>query len=269
MAHPDYPTELYYCLSVMGPVYKDGAEAGWIGDDNMNPDGICGGWAEAQITLPYDPNAEYYVLSSHSVQAMYRHFNESAFEDQFNYAAYGVMDPSIHFPGWFNFSGDGPSVSGLQNIFLGTIYTIFTGGAASGPPHHLKVVSDQQITGTCGQKQRFVTYKIVDSTGKKAGGVPIKEIFPGTIIDSCSNKEVKPTQCNAWADLFTGNFTDQIFTGCPSQQGNCGFTIADNRWAWCSTIGITVLARVRYDVGYSSISINGDASSWAGAEFYP
>jgi hypothetical protein len=60
--YPNYPSDLYYCLNVYGPVYKDGNQVAWLYGTNRTPGySDCGGWASAEAFLPYDANAEYSV----------------------------------------------------------------------------------------------------------------------------------------------------------------------------------------------------------------
>lgn len=272
-AWSDYSTELYYCLYVSGPVYKDGVEQAWLSGNNYPPggQGQCGGWANADTWLPYDPNAEYQVVTDNYLGTTYRSFDETGYEDYYNYSYYGALSPTIYYPASFGFSGGGPPNHSPAGIFLGTIYAIFTQGASSGPPHHLKVVNDVITTETCYQKVREITYKIVDSNGRRAGGVAIKEIFPGPIHNSCNTSDPVPDPCNSdYIGQPFGNFTDRLTTGCPTLGGDCGFTTDPDRWAWCSPIGVTILARILYDVRYTYINVNGDTSPWSfGSEFYP
>lgn len=268
----DYPAELYYCLQVMGPVYKNGVEQAWIYGDNYTPGTAqCGGWATADTWLPHDPDAEYEVVASHQLETRYRTFDESGFEDYYNFSVYGLQDPLVYSPGWFGFSGGGPPYStNVANIFLGTVYTAFSNGAAAGPPHHLKVVDDQFRQEACGQVERRITYRVVDSLGRGAGATHVKEIFPGTITDSCSGQNVAPSPCNLATGPGSSNFTDQIRTGCPTQGGACGFTINPNRWAWCTSSGSTWLATLNYNARWSFVAIDSNPLDWPpGTQFYP
>lgn len=274
-AWSDYPADLYYCLEIGGPVYKDGVEAAWISGTNYpaSGEGYCGGWANADTWLPYDANAEYEVLSSYNLVTSYRVFDESGmWADYYNFAQYGYADPNVFAPISYDFSGPGPSVPNIQNIFLGSLYSLFQMGAMAGGPHHLKVVSDQILQGPCGQAQRFITFRVVDQQGRGAGGTYLKEIFPGTITDTCSNFTVTPSPCSLNYTGPTGsNFTDVIRTGCPTIGGACGFTINPNKWAKC-TFGIPVqtLATMNYMARWAFVSIDSNSSPWpAGKEFFP
>lgn len=271
-AFSDYPAELYYCLEVYGPVYKDGVEQAWISGQNHDPNtGQCGGWATAETYLPYDANAEYEVVAYHQLQTAYRTFNESGYEDYYNFSAYGAEVPMVYSPGYFNFIGGGPSVPSVQYLFLGAVHSMFTGGIRSKPPHHLKILNDVIGQGMCYQKFRETTYKIVDVDGRPAGGVPIMEISPGTIINSCNGQEVEGDSCNLnYIGLLAGNFTDRLTSGCPTLGGNCGFTVDQDKWAWCSRSGPKVLGRIYMDVRYPAINLNGADYPWPpGSEFYP
>jgi hypothetical protein len=219
-AYPDYSSQLYYCVNVYGPVYKDGNQEAWlygtnrIQGDTQTP---CGGEATAEAFLPYDANAEYTVEGNSEVELQYRNWNESGYEDYYNYYAYGLVDP-IYYPLSFGFAGAGPPGSiSPPNIWLGTVYSIFTQGATSSYPHHLQVVDDRYDIGGCGQQVRFTKFKIVDAYNHPAGGVKLKEIFhPANIVDTCSNATVHPETCSQdYPGHSQGTFTDQTNVGCP------------------------------------------------------
>jgi hypothetical protein len=274
-AYPDYSTELYYCLNVYGPVYKDGSQVAWLyGSNRSTAEGpvYCGGWATAEAFLPYDANAEYTVEGNQEVETLYRTWNESGYEDYYNYYANSLGDP-IYYPLWYGFSGAGPpGPIGPRNIWLGTVYSIFGQGVTSGNPDHLKVVDDVTRYGTCGQRVREITYRIVDShnPSRPAGGVPIKEILSGPEYNSCSGRYLDETNYDAVCHSdYDGHeqsmFTDRLTVGCQNvtNDPNCGFTSDPDRWAWCASLReVTILARVLYNVRFSFIEVNGQTAPW-------
>jgi hypothetical protein len=255
----DYNTDVYYRPYVCASLYKNGTEV---------VRACGGGFASAtrNTQTPYVSGSSYSALSDHYVNIEYEE------EDPYNPGYYYYPD----YLGYF-FSGGGSHpidwyyvASGIYNqrpdesIHLGD-----TTAAAAGPPHHFKVVDDRFFQRECGQIERQITYRVVDSQGRGAGGTYLQEIFPGSITDSCSGQNVAPSPCNLATGPFSSNFTDVIRTGCPTQAGACGFTINPNRWAWCSGSG-GALATLNYNARWSFVAIDSNTSAWpAGTQFYP
>jgi hypothetical protein len=269
----DYDTLAYYEAGYWGQVSKDDVGLtmfnGAIYDGN---DGYYEGF------FPYDPDADYTIEVYPQLQAKIRHNIGDTYEDYYDYIQW-TYGNSVYYPYYFGFSGPGPDRQiNTASILLGAVYSIFTDGATAGPPHHLKVISDDTITlsgalsdlASCGQKQRTIKYRVVDSTGRNAGRVPVKETFPGTIVSSCTGGTVQPSSCED-TDDSKGSFTDILRTGCSSAGGSCGFDVTPDTWSWCpaGTGSPTPLARSNYSVHYNQITVRGQAGSWAGTHFYP
>ena len=74
---------------------------------------------------------------------------------------------------------------------------------------------------------------MVDSIGRYAGRVSVVETFEdpnnpsiiySSIHNSCQNNNYSPGGCEGM-DL-DGTFTDQLWVGCPSSGGDCGFPMS-------------------------------------------
>lgn len=70
----DYSTEAYYCVSVNAVVYKNNEPEVYFGDHQCS--GITAGVAQAQVTLPYDPDAEYELESIPTLDTYLRAIDE-------------------------------------------------------------------------------------------------------------------------------------------------------------------------------------------------
>jgi hypothetical protein len=146
---------------------------------------------------------------------------------------------------------------------LGTVYSIFTQGGTAGPPHHLSVSVDHITSGPCGEKWRKITYRIVDYSNRKAGGVPLIEIFPGAAHNTCNSDDPHPTTCTTnYSGREVSAFTDEMDTGCPNAGGDCGITVGnqfvwEDKWAWCK-MPVQDLARMSIETKYNVIKVNGN-----------
>lgn len=268
---PDYDTLAYYCFDDWGEIRKDDVVI------NSFWGGSCDNESYYEAFFAYDPDAEYTIEVHPQLIAKQRHDIGDTYEDYYNYSEWANRDP-VYYPYYFNFTGPGPDVGIWGNtITLGTVFSLFTEGATAGPPHHLKVISDDTITmpgaltdlDSCGQKRRTIKYRVVDSTGRNAGRVPVKETFPGTIVSSCTGGTVTPSSCED-TDDSKGSFVDILRTGCASAGGTCGFEVTPDTWSWCPAgTSSTALARSNYSVRYHQITVRGQTSSWVNTHFYP
>jgi hypothetical protein len=266
---PDYDTLAYYELGHWGLVFKNDTQI-----TMFNGGSYDGNDAYYEEFFPYDPDADYTIEVYPQLVAKIRHNIGDTYEDYYNYIQW-TYGNSVYYPYYFGFTAPGPDVQiNGPSILLGTVYSFFTMGATSGPPHHLKVKSDLSTTlGSCGPIERNITYELVDSNGRRAGKSSIKEVFPGTITSSCTGNNVTPSPCSL--DYFIGNtstFKDQLKTGCPfNGDANCGYTINPEKWVWCRPgMPDVTLATLVYNVRHSFVEVNGRSAPWpAGTEFYP
>lgn len=143
-----------------------------------------------------------------------------------------------------------------------------------GPPHHLRVVEDRTFTYYCGEGQtqpqpvRQWKFKVVDSQGRNAGRVHIKERFnPSNITTSCSGEAVTPTNCGRNHPYENGFYDTVSPGGC--LPNICGFTIDPNEWRWCPRgRQEVVLALITYEVYTNGIWLNGQTNFAPGFEIY-
>ena len=294
--YPDYSSQAYYCATVTAEIYKNGVyETGMQGNNYCSSwcgSTRCGGWARAETYLPYDPNAEYIIEAYHEIDIELirdESGGEIGYYDYYGFRWYYLHDTSW-YPNYNDFIGvDTPDFTSLTNILLGATHSIFSEGATSGPPHHLKVHDDivreaiarEGVTDPCGQLERLITFQVVDQAGRNAGRTAVGETFPGRIISSCTGNEVMPSPCSTFSrGRFTGHyttrsgrFTDNLRVGCPAATDDCGFTTDPLLWVACSGNYFatrTTLARFAYDVRKRRITINGRSTLWPrGTEFFP
>ncbi len=279
----DYNAYNYYCAVAHLYLYKDYADdtseliSYTTGTSCLTamPDRTYG---RTEVEVLYDPNVEYRIEVNHINEPIYRSPGDGSFDDYYNYYIYEdpMFGDIVWFPLSYSFNGPGPDRPSASQIILGVTYAIWTAGALAGPPHHLKVVSDNITTSSAcgGELERRWKFRVVDANGRNAGRISIEEQFPGTITDSCSGYTVTPQQCTSSAP-YSGGYTDTLTTGCPPGQpspgGSCGFRINPNRWRWCPR-GRTpvVLATMDYDVRFNQISLNGRTTAWPrGTDFFP
>ena len=256
----DYETLAYYCFDTWGDVRKndDQLTMFWGGSCENN-------WSYYEGFFPYDAEADYAIQANPQLQARRRLSIGDNYEDYYNYIQW-TNGMTVRAPYYFGFAGPGPIMEiDFGSIFLGSVFSVFTQGGTSGPPHHLRVIfdSDVQRTDLCGQWQKLIRFQIVDSHNRRAGKVDIAE-KPHTLTDPCSNTTVQMTTCST-SDVGTyGNFTDGLRTGCPhSGPSDCGFRLY-NTWQWCirhpsGASGRVDLARMDYDVNRLYIKVDGEA----------
>jgi hypothetical protein len=196
--------------------------------------------------------------------------------DYYSYIEYTYGEP-VYYPNSYSFIGRGPeNPVNLQSILLGTLTSGFSMGGASGLPHHVKVVSDE-TSDVCGSKRRRITFQVVDSNGRNAGTVTVKESFfdqqSGTprpsVYNTCRDETISPSGC-APTDLGTnGKFGDQLWVGCPSVTGDCGASEIISRWSWCPRGRPEVaLTTNTYHARRNFALINGLASYDPGTHLY-
>ena len=233
---PDYETLCYYAVGHTGYV-RNGEDI--VADFNGESYDNEVSWGDF---LPYDPNADYEIEVYPGLVAKYRHAIGDSYEDYYNYIEW-TSGYEVVFPYYFSFTGPGPEMQiSLPDIFLGTIFSVFTQGAMAGPPHHLRVIHDQDVTRTdlCGQIQKLIQFQIVDQNNRRAGKILIDEMTPSApVTDTCSNTTVTLTTCETSNVNTYGNFTDGIKTGCPHNGTNpCGFDFFDH-WRHCRSTPYT------------------------------
>ena len=199
------------------------------------------------------------------------------FIDLYNYSVYLAGD-QVSYALAYSFAGPGPQVPSLSSIALGITYAIWSIGAAAGPPHHLEVFFDSN-EGTCGGRgvKKVMIYRIVDSSGKRAGNTNSRVIenTGGGITDSCSGSSVSTTNtCSAIVDS-QGRYQDGLQTGCPAEGvTNCGFDIPQNKWQLCGArdIAPVTLAQIKYEVRFTEVKVNDRPGNmfWPrGSKFFP
>ena len=154
------------------------------------------------------------------------------------YSYYDAYDP-IYYPLSFNFAPGGYYELDFGWIALGQLFAIASAGAVHGPPHHLKLVSDTYQPTDCGSVRRWLKFKVVDDRGRNAGHVKVEESFESVdeypvgyegVPNSCWNFYFYPGACRItdWDQTFT----DQLWVGCPSAGGECGYPTVASVWWW-------------------------------------
>ena len=255
----DYETLAYYCFDNWGDVRKNDESLTmfWGGSCENN-------WSYYEGFFPYDADADY-AIEVHP-QLLPRHHLPigDSYEDYYNYIQW-TNGVTVSAPYYFSFTGPGPITEiNVGRIILGSVFSIFSQGATSELPHHLRVMFDSDIVRTdlCNQLQKLIRFQIVDHNNRPAGKVNIDE-KPQTITDPCSATAVQMTTCSS-TDVGTfGNFTDGLRTGCPhSGPEDCGF-IFYNTWRWCGEnpygpVNGVDLARMIYDVNRHVIKVDGE-----------
>jgi hypothetical protein len=225
--------------------------------------------------FPYDPNANYSieVYPQLNPKHSYNYPMGDGYEDYYNYVQW-TYGNTVSAPSYFGFAGPGPSVqTSISSIILGTVFSVFSQGGTSGPPHHLFVVHDTDIVRTdlCGQVQKLIDFLIVDNhhPARAAGRVYIDE-KPQSVTDSCYAGSVTLALCNDDVSRY-GNFRDGIKTGCPhTGPSNCGFDFF-NRWRWCGPgcSNTQDLAWMYYWATRTVIKVDNQSDMEDGSEKYP
>jgi hypothetical protein len=267
----DYDTLAYYEVGYWGQLSKDDVGltmfSGAIYDNND---------VYYEEYFPYDPDADYTIEVYPQLVAKIQHNYGDTYEDYYDYVQWSYGN-QVYYPYYYGFTGLGPDVQiDGTSILLGGVYSIFSMGATSGPPHHLKVVSDNTFTESCGSKKRHIKFRAVDSNGRKAGSINIvEELFDSytgarlySVYDSCQNNYFSPIGCSSMDSDQT--FTDQLWVGCPSSGGDCGFQDMRSVWYWCARGRPNVaLTRNLYQVRHNSVLVNGVTQYSPGTHLYP
>ena len=268
-AQSSYIGGMYYCLSVT--VYLTTDTGQFTG--NSAWDGCLYGWARTEATLPYDPNAEYSVDGEHTAEPYYRN-DLGELEDYYNFQTYEFGVP-VYYPGAYTFTGPGPRRPSLGEIFLGTTLALFSLGTRHGPPHHVRVLSDETET-VCDTPRRRIKFVVVDSSNRRSGTSTNRERFydPNTnaemssAFNSCRNENTSPSGCQRDA---LGIFTDQLWVGCPTVSSTfCGYNTLISKWIWCPR-GRTekVLTANIYQVRNTFVHVNAGSQFAPGTQLYP
>ena len=258
--YADYETLLYYEVYQTGYVRKDDVPVSDVSGQVDFSVNAC--YSEF---FPYDPNADYAVEVYPMVHLIYRHSPGDTYADYYNYVQWTYAN-QVYAPYSFGFTGPGPDVAiSFSDILLGYVFSIFTDGGTSGPPHHLRVILDHEVVRTdlCGQLQKLIHFQVVDQQNRAAGQVAIEE--KGVqVIDSCSGTTVSLATCTTSSTSTYGNFTDGIMTGCPhTGPSDCGFAFY-NTWRWCKNsspytqIFPVDLARIHYSATRTFVKIDGE-----------
>ncbi|HEX8847316.1 MAG TPA: hypothetical protein VF791_21915 [Pyrinomonadaceae bacterium] len=270
---PDYDTLAYYCFDDWGEVRKNDVVI------NSFWGGSCEGESYYEGFFPYDPAADYSIEVY--PQLIVKHWIPSpgdGYDDYYNYNEWTYGD-SVYFPYYFSFTGPGPETAISYNtIILGAVYSIFTEGGTAGQPHHLKLVSDTFPLTDCGSVRRWLKFRVVDANGRRAGNVRVEETFETTsqpptgiqcLYNSCQSNNYCPPGCQGM-DL-DGTFTDQLWVGCPSAGGDCGFSPSPvvSRWWWCpARFGRVSLTANTYEIRHNQVLVNGRSTAYpSGTEF--
>jgi hypothetical protein len=147
---------LYYEVSQWGYVWKDDVTVSDVWGQVDFTANAC--WSEF---FPYDPDADYATEVYPTVHVIYRHSPGDTYADYYNYVQW-TYATQVYAPYSFGFTGPGPDVGiSFSDILLGYVFSIFTDGDTSGPPHHLRVTTDQNVirTDLCGQMKNESNFR--------------------------------------------------------------------------------------------------------------
>jgi hypothetical protein len=270
---PDYRTNLYYYTSFAEAKIRDAAGTELAHDSRQTG----GGSAEVRLQTDAYADEEYTVQAGHAMYATYYKTNYyyqgsyvNGWSDYYNYSYY--EGGGINAPGSFTFYGYGPETMKYSSfLFLGQSNK----KVKVGTPHHLKVVSDATTTQSCGSKRRLIKYRVVDSNGRGTGRTGTLEEFTDpnnsnvlpSIFNSCQNSNFPPPPCST--DAADATFIDQLWVGCPSSRGDCGFPTVISNWYWCPTNRARKkLASMTYAARHSSVLVNGSAQLAVGTDLF-
>lgn len=266
----DYSGADYYTISTTGYIYKNEEYQMMISagvDQNFAN-------AMAEVVLPYDPDAEYYIEANHEVSLTFTY--QTGYYDYYDFVEYTYGD-EVLYPYSYNFMEGPPTTVHISDIILGMTNSLFMTGGNATQPDHLWVASDAITSGACGRTERRITYQIVDHANRKVGVTPVREYFTSPpFTDSCSGLDFRPTTCFP-NYLHKGKIDDQLWVGlpngsCPSSiDPTCGATESYNLWQWCPRgYSPKTLATFTYDIRWGRIGINGRYTEWPiGGQFFP
>jgi len=272
----DYSANEDYCVYIDNYFYR--MENGAQVDERYAYGSGCHTFTEAAAFFPIIEGSDYAVDGEFTVESIYTY--DDCYYCGFDPYGYGYYHElyldgePVFTPWWHPFYGTGyPARASTPYFFLGVVFSYLQSGSLerSGPPHHLYAVTDRTITlpaeGDCTfpRANRLVDFLVVDSNNRHAGRVPLREEpHDPPLVDSCSNRNVKLTQCTTEGISPFGNFTDEIRTGCPNAgtTPDCGVGFG-NRWQWCANYGwsgsrtYVNLAWMYYDLRRSVINLDG------------
>jgi hypothetical protein len=270
----DYPTQTYYIARVQSDLSKTNDPRNFSRQVNYF-DSYPYPWASA--SLPYDPDGEYEGEFVPGLSPYFRS-EDGALLDHYNYSYY--LDQPTLVPettGAYPFYGGGPEIhTGVIDLLVGTLTGAWSFGAAAGPPHHVRVVSDDTLV-SCGTKDRRFRLQVVDAQGRHTGTITIRELFfdaqwgtpVSSVYNTCRQEEIRPSGYNTTEAGTGGKFTDKLWVGCPTVSGDCGISTILSRWVWSD--GSTdkgTLTTNRYSATRNSVLINGMARISAGTSLY-
>ncbi|MDT4952831.1 MAG: hypothetical protein QOJ02_969 [Acidobacteriota bacterium] len=271
----DYQTGAYYQYTGAGLAIKD-ADGNMLTNQQSQVRGLT-----VDVSAQTDAYAdqEYTVQTGHYILATYYLYNYyyqgqyvSGYSDPYNYSYYEGQQMNNYYE--YYFYGNGPQVISqyTNDIILGQTKK----KVKVGTPHHLKIVSDTRPPTDCGSVRRLIKFQVVDINGRRVGHSDTEETFEdlnnpaikySSIYNSCQNSNYSPPACSRDID---GSFTDQLWVGCPSNGGDCGFPEVRSVWSWCpANRSAVVLSRNDYYIRHSVVFVNGIQEYAPGVELYP
>jgi hypothetical protein len=273
---PDYSTQYYYRQVWVGNNIREMSTGTSLVQSGTVT--AVNGPAEARSQVEANADEEYQAEAGHYMAAAYYVYNYyyngqymSGYRDPFDYGRYEGQGISAYFS--YSFYGYGPEVVRYSgNWFLGQTKKKVKVGA----PHHLKLISDTFPSTSCGSVRRLLQFRVVDVNGRGVGKSRTVETFEdinnpanrfSSIFNSCQNNNYSPAACSVDAGAV---FTDQLWVGCPSSGGDCGFPTVASRW-WSCPPGkpMVSLSTNVYEVRHNRVLVNGQATSYSpGTEFY-
>ena len=156
----------------------------------------------------------------------------------------------------------------MYSALLGYLVADASAGATHDPPHHVKVVSDDYVQtpdNNCGSKQRHIRLRPVDSSGRYAGQIRVWETLETidgaglqSLYNGCNGQTFYPIGCDP-INPIQRSFTDQLWVGCPSIGGDCGFLTPNNGPFFVSIL----LTSNAYYITHSHVAANGNESRYS------
>lgn len=260
-----YSTQMYYDMSMS--VSLRTMSDPWGFDYNVYS-GQMVTWLGGSSSLEYDPTREYETEMQPSVLPYFRN-EDGAFVDHYFYGTYLDGVPVL-WPGGggaYPFYGPGPEITtNYYSIVVGTLNSIFSGGAPHGPPDHVKVLADDTNDDSCNTKSRILKFQVVDSQGRRVGRGSVEEQFFNTqngiqipfVWNRCRNENISPSTCAP--DDPGSTFQDKLWVGCPTVGGDCGVGPVIARWRWCPRNRTAVtLTTNTYEAWRDRVHVNGVA----------
>lgn len=124
----------------------------------------------------------------------------------------------------------------------------------------------------CSTVRRLIRLRPVDDRGRYAGRISVVETFESvsspavgiqSLYNSCENTPYFPGRCLGMSGNY---FTDQLWVGCASGSGECGFEPSPvvSRWWWCPrNVGNVSLAANVYDIKNDRALVNGRSNIYS------